>query len=74
LRDLLNSSYTLVPQSAVVIREGREQIIPNENIVKGDLIYVTLGDKIPADPRVVYASDFNVDNSYNQPQSKGKQC
>jgi len=60
---ILNSLNTLVPQSAIVIREGKQQCIPCENIVKGDLVYVKLGDKVPADARVVYASDFKVDNS-----------
>jgi sodium/potassium-transporting ATPase subunit alpha len=60
---ILDSFNNLIPQSVIVIREGRQQNVPNENIVKGDLIYVRLGDKLPADARVVYASNFKVDNS-----------
>jgi len=46
-----------------VIRDGREQSIPSRDLVPGDLMRLTEGDKIPADGQIVEASDLNVDES-----------
>ncbi len=39
----------LAPKSATVIRNGAEEIIPAENVVKGDIIVVKAGETIPVD-------------------------
>ncbi len=44
-------------------RGGRESIVDSYNLVPGDTIRISQGDKIPADGRVIFASNFEVDES-----------
>lgn len=46
-----------------VRRDGREFIIDASLLVPGDVIRITQGDKIPADGRIIFASNFEVDES-----------
>lgn len=46
-----------------VRRNGREFIIDASLLVPGDIIRITQGDKIPADGRIIFASNFEVDES-----------
>ena len=48
---------------ALVIRDGAPVRIPGANVVRGDLIVVSEGDRIPADARVLAANDLLVDES-----------
>ena len=50
----------LVHYKARVRRNGKEVIVPQENIVPGDIIILAPGDKIPADARVLKADNFEV--------------
>ena len=43
----------LVPATACVVREGREQMIPIEEVTRGDRVRVRPGEAIPVDGRVV---------------------
>ena len=49
--------------TARVIREGREKVILSENIVLGDILVLKEGDKVPADARVIFASNLACDES-----------
>jgi sodium/potassium-transporting ATPase subunit alpha len=60
---ILDSFNVLVPQNAICVRSGRQQKVPAQELVVGDLIYVKEGDKVPADIRLVYVVNFKVDNS-----------
>lgn len=53
----------LVPQYAHAIRDGKKSIIHVEDIVVGDIVEVTFGDRIPADIRIIECNAFKVDNS-----------
>lgn len=44
--------------TARVIREGTLQSIPARELVRGDVIALEAGDRIPADSRVLYATNF----------------
>ena len=46
----------LKPKTARVIRDGEEMDMPVEEVVKGDLIVVRPGEKIPTDGIVVSGS------------------
>ncbi|MGH3115996.1 MAG: cation-transporting P-type ATPase, partial [Gaiellales bacterium] len=61
-RALLALSHA-VELSASVVRDGRERTIPAAELVRGDLIVVREGDRVPADARVVAAERFAVDES-----------
>ncbi len=53
----------LLALEARVVRDGREQEVDATELVPGDLIAVEIGDRIPADTRVVHAVDLKVDES-----------
>ncbi|MDP2908487.1 MAG: HAD-IC family P-type ATPase, partial [Nanoarchaeota archaeon] len=48
---------------AVVIREGKEQVIETKLLVPGDVIIVEAGDKVPADSRIVGLAEVHVNES-----------
>jgi sodium/potassium-transporting ATPase subunit alpha len=54
---------TFLPPTSVVVRGGKESQVDASQLVVGDLIHVKLGDKIPADIRIVSNQKLKVDNS-----------
>eukprot|EP00954_Amorphochlora_amoebiformis_P028462 1391705-Amorphochlora_amoeboformis.AAC.1 len=52
-----------LPEKCIVVREGDEKQILATDIVPGDLVKITNGMKIPADLRLVIASEMKVDNA-----------
>ncbi|XP_067108670.1 sodium/potassium-transporting ATPase subunit alpha-2 [Osmerus mordax] len=71
---IMDSFKNMVPQQALVIREGEKMQINAELVVQGDLVEIKGGDRIPADLRVVSAAGCKVDNSSltgeSEPQSR----
>ena len=47
--DAIKSLMDLAPKTACVIRDGKEQVIPAEEVVKGDTFVVRPGESIPVD-------------------------
>ncbi|XP_044019378.1 sodium/potassium-transporting ATPase subunit alpha-B-like [Aphidius gifuensis] len=60
---IMESFTKMVPTFALVIRDGVKKIIPTEEIVIGDKVEIKLGDKIPADIRIIKCSGLRVENS-----------
>jgi sodium/potassium-transporting ATPase subunit alpha len=60
---LMEKFRALVPSSASVVRDGESVQIDASHIVRGDLIRLKSGDKVPADCRVVYNQSMKVDQS-----------
>ena len=57
-------SFSEIKLGAVhVKRGGQDAYIAAEELVVGDLVYVELGQRIPADLRLIQAQDLHVDNS-----------
>jgi len=54
---------TYLKQRARVIREGKEREINAEEIVIGDIIRLAQGDRVPADARIIFVNDFQVDEA-----------
>lgn len=52
-----------IPPQCKVIREGKVDQSPAAKLVVGDLVEVKLGDKIPADIRIISSDEMKVDNS-----------
>ena len=59
----LQALKRLSAPQAKVKRDGQTQEIPAQDIVPGDLITVELGDKIPADARVVESNNLKVNEA-----------
>jgi sodium/potassium-transporting ATPase subunit alpha len=53
----------MVPQFAMVKRDSQSKRVNARELVVGDVVEVRVGDKVPADIRVVAASGMKVDNS-----------
>uniref|UniRef100_H2Y1D9 Cation-transporting P-type ATPase N-terminal domain-containing protein n=2 Tax=Ciona intestinalis TaxID=7719 RepID=H2Y1D9_CIOIN len=53
---IMESFKNMIPQQALVIRDGEKCQILAQNIVLGDICEVKGGDRIPADLRVISAS------------------
>lgn len=60
---VMNSIKNLLATEATVIRNGTEMKINADNLVVGDLVYLSMGNKTPADVRVIECSDLKFDNS-----------
>jgi Ca2+-transporting ATPase len=48
---------------ALVIRDGKPWRIAGREVVTGDLIVLSEGDRVPADARVMYATNLSTDES-----------
>jgi Ca2+-transporting ATPase len=49
--------------NAHVRRDGHEQIIDAENLVSGDILVLTAGDRVPADVRILESANLRADES-----------
>lgn len=59
----LNALKEFITTQTTVIRNGKEMIISDTDLVPGDLILISEGEKIPADCRLVSVSGLRVDES-----------
>ncbi|MFN3231981.1 MAG: cation-transporting P-type ATPase [Alphaproteobacteria bacterium] len=50
----------MLAPSATVLRDGRRQTIPGEDIVPGDIVLLEAGDRVPADLRLLQTRGLNV--------------
>ena len=53
---------TMVAES-MVLRQGEKRRIPSPELVPGDIVMLHAGDKVPADLRLLYCRDLQVDES-----------
>ncbi|KAL0485858.1 sodium/potassium-transporting ATPase subunit alpha [Acrasis kona] len=60
---VMNSIGGMLPSMAMVIRSGKKEETPIRDLVLGDLVEVKIGEKVPADLRVVKQQQLKVDNS-----------
>merc|ERR1719283_833725 len=72
---IMESFKNLVPQYALVFRNGEKITVKAEELTLGDIVEIKFGDRIPADIRVIQARGFKVDNSSltgeSEPQARG---
>lgn len=60
---VLEGFLKLQPQTCDVLRDGKFNSIPAENLVKGDVVRLQFGKKIPADVVILESTGVKVDNS-----------
>src|ERR1044071_5181474 len=60
---VLESLRDLTSPRALVIRDSIEQRIPGREVVRGDVIVLSEGDRVPADAAVLVAHDLYADES-----------
>lgn len=59
----IRAIHSLIEDRAIVIREGDEMQIPVENIVPGDILLLSAGQKVPADSRILFERNLHADES-----------
>jgi P-type Ca2+ transporter type 2C len=60
---VLEALQDLTSPRALVIRDGVRIHIPNRQVVRGDIVVLAEGDRVPADGEVLTAEDLQVDES-----------
>ena len=53
----------MLPSVCKCLRDGKITQIPAEKLVRGDIVEVISGEKVPADIRIISCMEMKVDNS-----------
>ena len=61
--NVMASFKNFIPPKTKCLRNGEWTDIPAANLVPGDIVEVKLGDKIPADIRIIASQEMKVENS-----------
>ena len=59
----LQALRQLSAPTAVVVRDGRQTVLPSAELVPGDLVVLAEGDRVPADALLLRASGMRTDES-----------
>ena len=60
----MSSIKGMLPSDVLVLRDGTQSKVPASELVTGDLIHVGMGEKVPADLRLIQvSSDLRFDRS-----------
>ncbi|GAM28072.1 hypothetical protein SAMD00019534_112480 [Acytostelium subglobosum LB1] len=61
---VMKSILNMLPAECLVVRDGNVTRITTNQLVVGDIVHQSMGNKVPADMVIVHTSgDFKVDNS-----------
>jgi Ca2+-transporting ATPase len=69
----LEALNKLVPHHTHVLRDGISYHILANELVPGDIVHLTTGDRVPADIRIVEALDLEIDESSLTGETEGRQ-
>ncbi len=53
----------MVPENAAVLRNGQFVTIPVKELVPGDIVQISPGDRVPADMRLLYQKNLSVEEA-----------
>lgn len=68
---VMASITDMVPEEALVIRQGHTINVPSDKLIPGDIAIIKSGNKVPADMRIIQASaDLKFDRSVLTGESK----
>lgn len=59
----LEKLKALQTATTTILQDGKNVQVPTESVVPGDILVLTEGDKVPADSRVIYVSNAQVDEA-----------
>ncbi|MBU2263869.1 HAD-IC family P-type ATPase [Patescibacteria group bacterium] len=62
-QNTLKALKKFVETKATVLRQGREMIISDSEVVPGDIMILQEGEKVPADARVILSHSLNINES-----------
>lgn len=72
--NVLASIQGMLPAACIVVRDGAESKVPAGDLVPGDIVHLTLGQRIPADIRLIAVTDLKVENSSLTGESEPVEC
>ncbi|EKE00802.1 MAG: hypothetical protein ACD_21C00271G0002 [uncultured bacterium] len=61
-----------VATKATVLREGKELIVPDKEVVPGDIIILQEGEKVPVDARIIATTNLKIDEAALTGESEPK--
>jgi sodium/potassium-transporting ATPase subunit alpha len=64
----------MLPAACVVVRDGQEVKVPAEQLVRGDIVHLTIGNRIPADMRLITVGDLKVEQSSLTGENEPIEC
>jgi magnesium-transporting ATPase (P-type) len=59
----LEAITQMLSLEATVLRDGKRQVVPAENLVPGDVVLLRSGDKVPADLRLIETRELRIDEA-----------
>jgi len=62
-RAIMESFKNVTPPKCTVLRDGLQRTLKASRLVRGDVVLLKAGDRIPADIRVVQSYDMKVENA-----------
>src|SRR3989344_3835315 len=62
-QNTLRALKRYVETSATVVRDGQEMVIPDREVVRGDILVLREGEKIPSDARIIVANGLKTDEA-----------
>ena len=60
---ILDSLQSFLTSESIVVRDGLTRMIASRELVPGDIIHLSAGEKVPADAKILQATNFSVDES-----------
>lgn len=60
---IIESLKHYIKTETLVVRDGEKMVIPELNLVPGDIIFLHEGERIPADARILHCSVLSIDES-----------
>ncbi|MCB1889242.1 MAG: HAD-IC family P-type ATPase [Rhodocyclaceae bacterium] len=61
--DALAGIRDMLPRTARVLREGHRRDVPAHDLVPGDIVWLSAGDRVPADLRLLEARNLRMDEA-----------
>jgi len=71
---IMEQLTAMIPLDAMVKRGGQQVSVPVSDLVVGDIVTISGGDKVPADVRLISVKDLKVDKSTLNGESEPVKC
>ena len=62
-RNILLALKKISKTQATVLRDGKEMVVSDENVVVGDIVILREGEKVPADAKIVSSNSLQINES-----------
>lgn len=69
-RSILESLKRFLVSTSIVVRDGKKELVNDEDLVVGDIILLQEGQRIPADGRIIESNNLQIDESPLTGESK----